>query len=173
MQNPNTKVKNYIILCAKYFIFLSKCRNTIPWINNFTNYLYKQIDIEKHIAQENDQLESHENKSSFLIKQCIAITCYVILYVNQFEINVIVNHKKKPMTFSRDGIKGFILLQKEINVFYLRCLFYLMFWIYGSLCINVHSIHTFCVRSLMLLLLILYKRFIGHILLKCVLIKSV
>ena len=67
MQNPNTKVKNYIILCAKYFIFLSKCRNTIPSINNFTNHLYKQIDIEKQIAQENDQLESHENKWSFLI----------------------------------------------------------------------------------------------------------
>ena len=67
MQNPNTKAKNYIILCAKYFIFLNKCRNTIPSINNFTYYLYKQIDIEKQIAQENDKLESHDIKWSFLI----------------------------------------------------------------------------------------------------------
>ena len=66
MQNPNTKAKNYIILCAKYFIFLNKCRNTIPCINNFTYYLHKQIDIEKQIAQENDKLESHGIKWSFL-----------------------------------------------------------------------------------------------------------
>ena len=67
MQNPNTRVKNYIIMCAKYFIFLNKCRNTIPSINFFKTYLYKQIDIEKQIAQEKDKLESHDIKWSFLI----------------------------------------------------------------------------------------------------------
>ena len=66
MQNPNTKINNYIILCAKYFIFLNKCHKTIPLLNNFKNYLYKQINIEKHIALEKDKLESHNIKwSSF------------------------------------------------------------------------------------------------------------
>ena len=49
-KNPNIKVKNYIILCAKYFIFLNKFHETIPLFNCFKNYLYKQIDIEKHIV---------------------------------------------------------------------------------------------------------------------------
>ena len=67
MQNPNTRVKNYIILSAKYFIFLNKCRNTIPSIQYFKNYLCKQIDIEKQIAQEKDILESQDIKWNFLI----------------------------------------------------------------------------------------------------------
>ena len=62
IKNPNNKIKNFIILCAKYFIFLNKCHITIPIFNNFKNYLYKQIDIEKHIAQQRDKLESHEQK---------------------------------------------------------------------------------------------------------------
>ena len=64
MQNPNTKLKNYIILCAKYFIFVNKCRNTTPSLNYFKTYLNKQIDIEKQIAQEKDKLESHNMKWS-------------------------------------------------------------------------------------------------------------
>ena len=65
MQNPNTKIKNYIILCGKIFYFV-KCHNSIPSLNNFKNYLYKQINIEKHVALEKDKLESHELKwSSF------------------------------------------------------------------------------------------------------------
>ena len=67
MQNPNTKIKIYIILCAKYFIFLNKCHQTIPSLSNFKKYLYKQINIEKHIALEKDKLESHYTKwSSFI-----------------------------------------------------------------------------------------------------------
>ena len=61
--NPNIKMKNYIILCAKYFIFFfNKCHETIPDFNFFKNYLYKQIDIEKQIAQQRDKLESHNLK---------------------------------------------------------------------------------------------------------------
>ena len=60
--NPSNKIKNFILLCAKYFIFLNKCHLTIPVFINFKNYLYKQIDIEKHIAQQRDKLESHELK---------------------------------------------------------------------------------------------------------------
>ena len=66
MKNPITIMKNYIILCAKYFIFLSKCHINIPLFNCFINYLYSQIDIEKYIAQQRDRLESHENKWRFL-----------------------------------------------------------------------------------------------------------
>ena len=64
MPNPNTKLKKYIILCAKYFIFLNKCRNTTPSMKYFKTYLNKQIDIEKQIAQEKDKLESHNMKWS-------------------------------------------------------------------------------------------------------------
>ena len=60
--NPNIKIKNYILLCAKYFIFLNKCHTTIPSCNCFKKYLYKQIDIEKIIAQQRDKLESHNFK---------------------------------------------------------------------------------------------------------------
>ena len=63
---PNIKMRNYIILCAKYFIFLNKCHETIPDFNFFKNYLYKQIDIEKQIAQQRDKLESHNLKWSVL-----------------------------------------------------------------------------------------------------------
>ena len=58
-KTPNAKVKNYILLCAKYFIFLTKCHEKIPMFKRFKNYLYNQIDIEKHIAQQRDKLESH------------------------------------------------------------------------------------------------------------------
>ena len=61
-KNPNIKIKNYILLCAKYSIFLNKCHTTIPSFNCFKNYLYKQIDIEKIIAQQRDKLESHNFK---------------------------------------------------------------------------------------------------------------
>ena len=66
LQNPNTKVKNYIILCAQYFIYLNMCRNTIPSIIYFKTYLYKQIDFEKQIAQEKYKIKSHNMKWSFL-----------------------------------------------------------------------------------------------------------
>ena len=66
IQLPHTKAKNFIILCAKYFIFLNKCRNTIPSIVNFKSYLFKQIDVEKQIAQEHEKIESHDIKWSFL-----------------------------------------------------------------------------------------------------------
>ena len=57
---------NYILICAKYFIFVNKCLNTIPQFPCFKNYFKKQIDVEKAIAQINDKLEVHENKWNWL-----------------------------------------------------------------------------------------------------------
>ena len=61
-KNAKTILKNYIIFRAKYFIFINKCRNTIPTAIHFTNYLNKEIEIEKCIALNKDKLESHESK---------------------------------------------------------------------------------------------------------------
>ena len=53
---------NYILICAKYFIFINKCLNNIPKFPCFKNYFKRQIDIEKAIAQRNDKLVTHDNK---------------------------------------------------------------------------------------------------------------
>ena len=57
---------NYILICAKYFIFINKCLNNIPKFPCFKNYFKRQIDIEKAIAQRNDKLETHDNKWKWL-----------------------------------------------------------------------------------------------------------
>ena len=55
-------VLNFIILSAKYFIYINKCRNSIPNIEGYKVYLIKCIDIEKHIALNNDKLQQHCEK---------------------------------------------------------------------------------------------------------------
>ena len=56
------KSNNFVIFCAKYFIFINKCRKTIPILINFKNYLSTRIKIEQQIAFQNDKLEQHNNK---------------------------------------------------------------------------------------------------------------
>ena len=55
-------LKNFIIICSKYFIFRSKYMKITPCINSFKNYLNKRIEIEKHIALNTDKLEIHNRK---------------------------------------------------------------------------------------------------------------
>ena len=62
----NKNAINYTLLCAKYFIFVNKCLNTIPKFQCFKSYLKSQIDVEKAIAHSNDKLEVHENKWNWL-----------------------------------------------------------------------------------------------------------
>ena len=57
-----TKASNFILFCAKYYIFLSKCRKTIPTLIVFKKYLSTCIDIEKQIAFQQGKLEQHNNK---------------------------------------------------------------------------------------------------------------
>ena len=44
----NKLVLNFIILSANYFIYINKCKKSIPNIEGYKIYLKKCIDIEKH-----------------------------------------------------------------------------------------------------------------------------
>ena len=55
-------IKNYMIICSKYFIFRSKYMKIKPCIHAFKNYLNKRIEMEKHIALSEDKLEFHNRK---------------------------------------------------------------------------------------------------------------
>ena len=57
---------NYIIICARQFIFKNKHRNNIPRFNTFHQYLSYMIQIEKQIALAHDQIEKHQNKWDFV-----------------------------------------------------------------------------------------------------------
>ena len=61
-KDENDSIKNFVIFYAKYFIFLNKCRKTIPMCNLFKTYISKRIQIEKEIALMNDKLQKFENK---------------------------------------------------------------------------------------------------------------
>ena len=61
-KDENDNIKNFVIFYAKYFIFLNKCRKTIPMCNLFKLYISKRIQIEKEIALMNDKLKKFENK---------------------------------------------------------------------------------------------------------------
>ena len=61
-KDENDSIKNFVIFYAKYFIFLNKCRKTIPKCNLFKTYISKRIEIEKEIALSNDKLKTFENK---------------------------------------------------------------------------------------------------------------
>ena len=56
------KAKNGVIICAKYYSFLCKCRKTIPTFLCFKLYLSSRIDIEEQIAFQQDKLEQHNLK---------------------------------------------------------------------------------------------------------------
>ena len=61
-QYENSSIVNFIIINAKYFIYINKCRKGIPSCNAFKTYLFKSIEIEKEIALRNDTLEKHYHK---------------------------------------------------------------------------------------------------------------
>ena len=61
-KDVNDSIKNFVIFYAKYFIFLNKCRKTIPRCNLFKIYITKRIYIEKEIALMTDKLQKFENK---------------------------------------------------------------------------------------------------------------
>ena len=61
-KDENDSITNFVIFYAKYFIFLNKCRKTIPRCDLFKTYISKRIQTEKEIALMNDQLPKFENK---------------------------------------------------------------------------------------------------------------
>ena len=62
VSNKSIQVINFILFQAKYFIFLSTYRTTIPKLGHFQRYLSYRIRIEKEIALIHDKLDLFENK---------------------------------------------------------------------------------------------------------------
>ena len=60
MNEPDSRLKNFLILLGKYFIFSNKYRKTIPTLNHFKYYLCKRIKIEKEIYFMKDKLTHFE-----------------------------------------------------------------------------------------------------------------
>lgn len=54
--------KNFILLLAKYYIFINKFRKTLPNLPVFKKYLKSRINIEQHIAFTGDKIEKHNKK---------------------------------------------------------------------------------------------------------------
>ena len=50
----SAKANNFILFCAKYYIFLCKCRKTIPSFLCLKYYLSSRIDIGEQIAFQQD-----------------------------------------------------------------------------------------------------------------------
>ena len=48
----------FLLFHAKYFIFLNKCKNTIPNMDHFKRYLKIKLNIEKEISLSHDKLQS-------------------------------------------------------------------------------------------------------------------
>ena len=57
---PNIKLKNFIILIAKYFIFINKYNKSIPVWQGFRMYIRNRIRIEKEIALMKNRLLEFE-----------------------------------------------------------------------------------------------------------------
>ena len=58
----NRIVLNFIILSAKYYIYINKCKKSIPNLEGYKTFLFKCIDIEKQIALKYDKLQQHCEK---------------------------------------------------------------------------------------------------------------
>ena len=54
------KLKNVMILLAKYFIFINKCKKTVPSWQAFKHNMAKRIGIEKEIALMKDKLRDFQ-----------------------------------------------------------------------------------------------------------------
>ena len=52
----NMKLKNFIVLIAKYYIFLNKFYKSIPSLSAFKVHMKKRLRIEKEIALIKDKL---------------------------------------------------------------------------------------------------------------------
>ena len=57
---PNIKLKNFIILIAKYFIFINKYNKSISVWQGFRLYIRNRIRIEKEIALMKNRLLEFE-----------------------------------------------------------------------------------------------------------------
>ena len=54
------KLKNVMILLAKYFIFINKCKKTVPSWQAFKHYMEKRIGIEKESVHMKDKLRDFQ-----------------------------------------------------------------------------------------------------------------
>ena len=59
-QDPDIKIKNFIIFTAKYFLFSNKYQKAIPMWEGFKLYIRKQIHIKREIALIKDKLLDFE-----------------------------------------------------------------------------------------------------------------
>ena len=57
---PNIKLKNFIILITKYFIFINTYNKSIPVLQGFRLYIRNRIRIEKEIALMKNRLLKFE-----------------------------------------------------------------------------------------------------------------
>ena len=60
--NNNIDIRNFILFHAKYFIFINKCKKTIPTYELFKTYIKSKIETEREIAFLNDKLPIFEQK---------------------------------------------------------------------------------------------------------------
>ena len=63
------KMYNFILFHAKYFIFLNKCKHTIPNIGHLKRYLKIKLNIEKEISLSHDQLQLFESRWGLFYRQ--------------------------------------------------------------------------------------------------------
>ena len=57
---------NFIVMCAKYYIYCCKSRSTIPTLNSFKSILKQRKQIEKIIALRTDTFSRYNEKWSKL-----------------------------------------------------------------------------------------------------------
>ena len=62
-------------------VFINKCNKSTPVFSNYKQYLYNQINIEKKIAMNRDQLESHEQKWIFFPSIQIQVLGFIFIYI--------------------------------------------------------------------------------------------
>ena len=63
-KTQNQTVLNFIILCAKYFIFKCKCTKQVPIFQHFKNYIKGKIETERVIAMRKNKYDIHCKKLS-------------------------------------------------------------------------------------------------------------
>ena len=64
--NATDNLKNTMILVAKQYIYASKCMTTIPNLNQLFKRVYKQMLVEKYIAEKNNKVALFEMKWGLL-----------------------------------------------------------------------------------------------------------
>ena len=62
MKNDRDDVFEYVLVIMRYYIYKCRCEESFPTLGVFQAYLKNKFEIEKHIAQSNNQLTKFELK---------------------------------------------------------------------------------------------------------------